>query len=359
MKTFVPEALLIAAVTLLAGCAGLQSSNGAPAAMPQRGNATGLPPLWVQRDMALAMPHYVQRPMHAGHDRSWMLPQKKKSVLIYAAGSSEVDVYDYSNGKLVGTLSDGGGYSGCVDAKGDVYIANFDEEDVVEYAHGGTKVLNTYELSGGTPIGCSVDAKGDVAVTSFDPGEVTVFARGNPKKGTTYSGACTYMWSMGYDRNGNLIGIGETSSGTRCYAGLLTGGTSITSLSFSGTIDFADGTMWDGKYIALGDQEAGGTFDTGAYPSTLNGSTLSPIGSEVVFTDTCYNDYTDIINPFIVGKKNTPINDSQGKVVVGTNSWCPDGGGYGIKFWHYPQGGKPFKTYSQDSGTVLAVSIGT
>jgi hypothetical protein len=40
--------------------------------------------------------------------------------------------------------------------------------------------------------------------------------------------------------------------------------------------------------------------------------------------------------------------------------WCLDGGtGNGITFWHYPQGGKPFKTYSKDSGTVLAVSIGT
>ncbi len=356
------KTLVFAAVALLAGCAGLQSSNGAPGAAPQPGYAAGFPPLWVQRDMALAMPHYAQRPMHAGHGRSRMLPQKKKSVLIYAAGSSEVDVYDYLNGKLVGTLSGfDGPYAGCVDAKGDVYITNFDGGNVVEYAHGGTKILNTYN-SGGTPIGCSVDSKGDVAVTSFDPGEVTVFAGGNPKKGTTYSGACTYLWSLGYDNRGNLIGVGETSSGGRCYAGLLSGGKSLSSLSFSGTIDFANGTMWDGKYIALGDQEAGGTFDTGAYPSTLNGSTLSPVGSEVVFTDTCYNSYTDIVNPFIVGKKNTPINDRQGKVVVGTNTWCADGGsgnGGGIKFWHYPQGGKPFKSYSQDSGTVLAVSIGT
>jgi len=310
--------------------------------------------------MALMTPHYEPQTVHTDHGSSWMLPQKKKSVLIYVGASSEVDVYDYSTGKLVGTLADAGGSFGCVDAKGDVYIGEFDGQDVVEYAHGGTKALNTYELSGGTLIGCSVDSKGDLGVTSFDPGAVTVFARGNPKKGTNYSGACTYVWAMGYDHSGNLIGVGETSSGGRCYAGLLSGAKSISSLSFSGTIDFPGGTMWDGKYIALGDQEAGGTYDTGAYPSTLSGSTLSPVGSEVTFTDTCYNDYTDIVNPFIVGKKNTPINDSQGKVVVGTNLWCPDGGASpGIEFWHYPQGGKPFKNYSQDSGTVLTVSIGT
>jgi hypothetical protein len=118
--------------------------------------------------------------------------------------------------------------------------------------------------------------------------------------------------------------------------------------------------MWDGKYIALGDQEAGGTFSTGLYRATLKGSTLSPVGSEVTLTDTCSNEYVDIISPFIVGKKNTPVNDQQGKVVIGTNQWttqgkqsCP----HGIEFWHYPQGGNPFK--GEASGTVLAVSIGT
>lgn len=291
-----------------------------------------------------------------------MLPQKKKSVLIYATASSGVAVYDYSNGKLVGTLTGfDGPYGGCVDAKGDVYITNFDGGNVVEYAHGGTKVLNAYD-SGGTPIGCAVDSKGDVAVTSFDPGEAVVFAGGDPSEGTTYSDAdCTYIWQMGYDHSGNLIGVGESSSGGRAYCALLSGAKSMSTLSFSGTIDFAGGTMWDGKHIALGDQEAGGTFETGIYPSTLKGSSLSPVGSEVTLTDTCYNGYTDIASPFIVGKKNTPVNDRQGKVVVGTNLWCADGGAGnpGIEFWHYPQGGKPFKALSQASGTVLAVSIGT
>jgi hypothetical protein len=353
--------LLFAVAALLVGCSGLQPSTGAPGAPPLSGKATGLTPLGVQREMALTMAHYVQRSVHPSDGRSWMLPQKKKSVLIYAVGSSGVNVYDYSNGKLVGTLSDSGAYGGCVDAKGDIYIGNFDDQDVVEYAHGGTKILNTYEVSGGTPIGCSVDSKGDLAVTSFDPGEVEVFAGGNPSKGTLYSGgSCYYLWSMGYDHSGNLIGVGENEDAGREYCGLLFGGSSITTLSFSGTIDFAGGTMWDGKYIALGDQEAGGTYATGVYPSTLSGSILTPVSSEIDFTDTCYSDYTDIVNPFILGKKNTPVNDTRGTVMVGFNQWCEDGGsGGGISLWHYPAGGNPFKTYTNASGAVLGVSIGT
>ena len=330
MKRLATGCLRLGAVALFAGCAGLQPSTGAPGSVSQSGNTMGL------------MPHHVQR-------------------LAANEQTNDVSVYDYSDGKFVGKLTGfDEPYNGCVDAKGDVYIGDYAVGNTVEFAHGGTKVINTYD-SGGTPIGCSVDSKGDVAVTSFDPGEAVVFAGGNPKKGATYSGgACTYLWSMGYDHSGNLIGVGETSSGGRCYAGLLAGATSMSSLSFSGTIDFPGRTMWDGKYIALGDQDAGGTFNTGIYPSTLTGSTLSPVGSEVVFTDTCYNNYSDIENAFIVGKKNTPVNDQQGKVVVGINGWCADGGsGGGIKFWHYPQGGNPFKNYSKDSGTVLAVSIGT
>jgi hypothetical protein len=354
------KGVLVAAVALLAGCAGLQSSTGAPGVVAQSGKPTGLTPLGLRREMALTPAHFVQ-PMRPSYGRSWMLPQEKggKSTLIYAQGNSNVYVYDYKNGKLVGTLTNVGGGAGCVDAKGDVYIANFDEQDVVEYAHGGTKILNTYELSGATPIGCSVDSKGDLAVTSFDPGEVEVFAGGNPSKGTLHSGtSCYYLWSMGYDHSGNLIGIGENEDAGREYCGLLSGGTSITTLSFSGTIYFAGGTMWDGKYIALGDQEAGGNYVTGVYPSKLSGSTLMPVGSEVTFTDNCDGDYNDVEDPFIVGNKNTPVNDSQGKVMVGTNLWC-EGGTQGIAFWHYPAGGNPYKTYDKDSGTVLAVSIGT
>ena len=350
--------VLLFACVAVAGCGGSALSPG------QGGTATV--PSAPMRTLSMTMAHYVPQPAHPGHGTSWMRPQKKKSVLMYAVGTGTsgggVDVYDYSNGKLVGTLTGfDEPYGGCVDAKGDVYITNYGDGTVVEYAHGGTKVINTYD-SGGTPTGCSVDSKGDLGVTSFNSG-VVVFAGGNPKKGTTYSGGpCTYLWPMGYDHSGNLIGVGETSSGGRAYCALLAGAKSLSSLSFSGTIDFAGGTMWDGKYIALGDQEAGGTFQSGAYPSTLTGSVLSPVGSEVTFTDTCYNDYTDIFPSFIVGKKNTPVNDKQGKVLVGTNLWCADGGngsGSGIKFWHYPQGGKPFKTYSQDPGPVLAVSIGT
>jgi hypothetical protein len=346
--------LLVVAVALLAGCTGLQSSTGASGGLPQSGNASV-----AMRTLSMTMAHYVQPVVHTDSGKSWMSPQEKgaKSALIYSGDdeNDDVYVYDYSGGKLVGTLTGfSGPYGMCVDAKGDVYIANFDDSNAVEYAHGGTTVLNTYEQSGSTPMGCSVDSKGDVALTSFDPGEVTVYAGGDPSKGTTYSGgSCYYLWTMGYDHSGNLIGVGENEDGGREYCGLMSGGTSITSLSTSGiTINFAGGTMWDGKYIALSDQEAGGKYETGIIEASLSGSTLTSHG-EAILTCESGGD-SDNVNPFIVGKKNTPVNDRQGKVVIGRG--CDDG----IGFWHYPQGGNPFKSYSDDTSVYgSAVSLGT
>jgi hypothetical protein len=337
---------LLFACVAVAGCGGGAMSPGLGS------NATA--PSAAMRTLAMTVARYVQPVVRTDFGKSWMLPQKKGTKALIYAGDEETNdvyVYDYSDGKLVGTLTGfDEPYGMCVDAKGDVYVANFGAGNAVEYAHGGTTVINTFD-SGGTPIGCSVDSKGDVAVTSFDPGEVTVFAGGDPSKGATYTGSCTYLWSMGYDHRGNLVGIGETSSGGRCYVGLPSGSKSMEALSFSGTIDFPGSTMWDGKYIALTDQEADGSDNTGMIEATLSGSTLKSHGEAIL---TCASGFSDAVNPFVVGKKNTPVNEQQGKVVIG--SGC-DGG---IGFWHYPKGGDQFKDYSGDTDSYgAAVSLGT
>ena len=99
------------------------------------------------RDAALTMPHFVQRPVHSDRSRSWMDPAygvkgaKKKSELLYVGDDStnDVFVYDYKSGAQVGQLTGfDGPYGMCVDAKGDVYVANFDNGTTTEYAHGGT-----------------------------------------------------------------------------------------------------------------------------------------------------------------------------------------------------------------------------
>ena len=339
---------LLAAAAFLAAC-------GGPFDSAQDDNQRA------QDARALAIPHFAQRPIHPDRGRSSMSPNATVSkALLYIGDDStnDVYVYDYRSGTPVGTLTGfDGPYGECVDAKGDIYVANFDAGNAVEYAHAGTAPVQTFS-PGGTPIGCSVDSKGDVAVTGFDPGQVTVYARGNPKKGTTYTeSSSTYFWTMGYDDKGDLVGGGETSSVTQYIFGLLAGEKKMTLLSTSGiTIDFLGGATWDGKYFALGDQEAGGTFQTGLVRATLKGTTLHYV-SETTLSDDCYNDYTDVVNPFFVGKTNTLFKGKQAKAVIGPNLWCPDGGKSKVDYWHYPGGGLPYKDLSGASSEPYGAAV--
>ncbi|MGC9992339.1 MAG: hypothetical protein ABSD52_08100 [Candidatus Cybelea sp.] len=324
----------LSTASLLAACSGGGSSSLAP-------TAGSLTPLSSQGSIALTMPHYVERPVHPDRGRSWLKPlPDAHSALLYVSDqdTNDVYVYHYPSGTAVGTLTGfDQPYGQCVDKTGDVFITNFGNGTAVEYARGGTSPITTYDTPGGEPIGCSVDAHGDVAVTNFDPGEVTVYPAGNPSDGTTYSSSsCEYLWTMGYDRHGNLVGAGENTRTAVCELAL--GESTMTTDSFTGTIYFPGGTMWDGKYIAVGDQEAGGVYQTGIYQSTLKGSTLTE-RADTVLSATCYNNYTDVVQPFIVGPKNTPLNKLQGKSVMGSNLWCADGSGSQVQCWNYPTGG--------------------
>lgn len=290
---------------------------------------------------------------------SWMSPQAKssKSILIYAAvaESKDINVYDYDSGDLVGTLTGYVADAGCADAKGNVYIASGDG-DVYEYAHGGTTPLNTY-APGGELVGCSVDAKGDLAVTATTPGILTVYKHGDPSSSQTYSNSeCEVLAAMGYDNKHDIIGAGEYDTVGICA--VLAGTRQMATLSTSGIkIKFPNGAMWDGKYIEVSDAEAGTGGQTGLIQATLSGTTLTSVG-ETVLEDNCYRGLVDVPNPFVVGAKNTPVNNRQGKVVVGSNLYCetyPT-----LEYWHYPTGGTAFKSYSLTQRiVVLAVSIGT
>jgi hypothetical protein len=301
--------------------------------------------------------------MRSGQDKSWMSPLaggESKLLYVSAFNGDDVDVYDYPSGKQVGTLTGFSSPAGqCVDTKGDVYIANATNGAVDEYAHGGKKPIKTYTTSGDA-YGCSVDKENDLAVTdflgkSYSAGSITVFSKGS-SKGVVYDDPadCYYIWPAGYDDKGNLVAIAENQASEGVtFCALLKGSKSLTTLSASGfTIYSPDSTMWDGKYIALGDQQVGGGLQSGIVEATLSGSTLTQ-RAQVVLSDDCDGDYTHVIQPFIVGRKNTPVNDRRSVAVVGGNDFCSAD----LRLWHYPNGGSPFKTFPFQSGGQ-SVSIG-
>lgn len=329
------------AVAMAAAC------SGGPALAPGAGQSAhteGLTLLSNVRDAALTMPHFRNAPVHTDRGKSFVRTPKTKPLLYVGDWSTnDVLVYDYPSGKAVGTLTGfDEPYGMCIDKNANIYITNFGTGDTFEYAFGGTAPIKTFS-TGGEPIGCSVSATGDVAITSFSPGQVTVFAHGDTSSSQTYSNyACAYQWPMGYDAKDNLVGVGESSSISICA--LLHGSSSETTLTPSGiTIGFPGGTTWDGKYIALGDQQAGGAYITGMWPSTISGSTITAAGSEITFTDDCYSDDTDVVDPFVTGKKSniTPNIKVRANTMIGPNLWCLYPGAPKVNSWAYPAGGPP------------------
>ena len=189
-------ALSISAVaTLLAACGESKPPIGVPGTLPQN------------RVIAA----------HAIRNGSWMLPDAKRGALLYVTGGcGGTCVLSYPRGKLVGQLNVGGGDNGgiCTDAHSNVYISS--STSVVEYAHGGTSPIATFNLPGTGAAGCSVDpTTGNLAVDfagSHD--NIAIFLPGSDSP-NVYESNVADGFSCAYDNQGNLFagGINGQASG--------------------------------------------------------------------------------------------------------------------------------------------------
>jgi hypothetical protein len=348
-------------VLALGACSAQTDSNGALTGVAPSGGETGFTSLSALRVAALTTPRFVPGAVQPDRRKSWMTAdaKAKSGPLLYVGDwrTEDVDVFSGWPQKptQVGTLTGFSlPYGMCVDTKGDVFVANFGTYTTFEYARGGTSPINTYTTSD-YPIGCSVSAKGDVAITDYEGdntgGEVCIFPHG--KSGgrcvENNNTACYYLWPFGYDPNGNLIGEGEYSTIHVCE--IPAGGSQMIALKHKGVkILFAGSTSWDGKYIALGDQEAGGYQETGIWDVTLSGTALTPVAKEYEFTDDCYESQADVVVPFFTAKQNiTPATKAQATGMLGADDACYDNTGTPkVAQWAYPPGGLP--GYGMTSG---------
>ena len=288
----------LAAVALLAGCAG-GSLHSLPAAPASSSAARSLAP-----------------------GASWMDPSAKKSALLYASDSSAdlVKVFSYPRGKLVGTLTGFQTPQGmCVDKAGNVFITNSGAAQILKYAHGGTAPIATIADPGEHPIGCAISpVNGDLAATnifddSYTDGSLSVYrrARGKPKNYTDPQMIADYF--CGYDASGNLFVDGtRPATFAFVFAELPKGGKSLQNVTLNQTIGGPGGVQWDGKYVAIADQEA-----PVIYQFTVTGST----GTEAGQTQT--QGSSDVVQFFI-----------EGKTVVGPNATSGQ-----VMYWPYPAGG--------------------
>ncbi len=83
-----------------------------------------------------------------------MSPQAASEDLLYVSDSDgHVDVFSYPDGKQVGVLKGFSSPAGlCSDSKGDVYVVNTNLLNILEYKHGGKKVIATLNDFGHYPV---------------------------------------------------------------------------------------------------------------------------------------------------------------------------------------------------------------
>ncbi len=271
-------ALLFAA----AGCAGVQSPIATPGAPS---NAETVPA--------------------AKRGTSWMAPEAQESgSLLYVSnwGTTDVTVYTYANGGglvLVGRLTGFSLPGGlCTDSSGNVWIPDAGGRRIFEYAHGGTKPIQTIQLSTGYPYACAVDsATGNVAVSSAHPngkyqayGVVDVFSKGSrrPARYSTLHGFKN-VYFVAYDDASNLYADGSPCIVRGCYYRqegppglykLSSGGSAFKRLTLRGTkLQEPAAVNWVKPTLLVGDRNFEEQGTSGAFKVFVSGSKATVVGT--------------------------------------------------------------------------------
>jgi len=264
---------------------------------------------------------------------------QKKLLYISDWATDDVYVYTYPNFVLQGQLTGfSKPYGQCVDADGNVWIANYGGSTIVEYAHGVSTPTATLTTDG-SPIGCAVSKTGNLAVADFStpsgPGNIEVFTNETGTPAEYSNASCDNLWPPGYDNKGNLWVFGTGSSTNLCE--LPNQGTALAPVAFAQKINAPGSIMWDGKYMAITDRAYKETQSTGIYQAQVSTAGLTVVSSTPL-RDTCLGRFDLTPQPFVVGSQDTPLTKKEGTVVVGGNWLCANR----FALWAYPwPGGAP------------------
>jgi hypothetical protein len=302
--------------TMIAGCGGSQPPIGAPGAIPQTS--------------ALAT--------HGARGKSWMLRNANAGDLLYVADyGAGVIVYSYgpSGIRYVGYLSSPQNAEGeCVDKTQNIFITDSNDE-ILEYAHGGTSPIAVLNDPYATPLSCSVDRiTGNLAVAGapFLRGSsgVAIYkhARGKP----TFYADAGFGGECGYDDKGNLFIDGAVYSGRLNFAELAKGKSTFTNIALNQSFHAAGGIQWDGKHLAVGD-----LYEAVVYQFDISGSSGTEVGSTLL-------DGAGTVGQFFV----------DGDRVIAPSTF-EDGSGF-VSIYDYPAGGAAKKTRDVDSPQGVVVS---
>jgi hypothetical protein len=253
---------------------------------------------------------------------------------LYVSDSYQSYVYTfyYPEGNRLDILTQGisSPQGECVDKHGNVWVANMASSNVAAFAPDAKKPKKMLNDPDTEPAGCAIDqTSGDLAVTSLDDpsgqGSVAVYfhAQGAP---TQYTDPTIYrVFFCAYDDKGNLFVDGLTRTGFG-LAELRKGSDQLIDLAVSHPIYFPGGVQWDGKYLAIGDQDTNDVyqFNIEGGKATLQGTTRMKDAGDVV--------------QFWLFRKDPKARASR---LIG-----PDPYNHDVEVYAYPGGGKPTEVYA-------------
>ncbi|HET6277091.1 MAG TPA: hypothetical protein VFE16_14275 [Candidatus Cybelea sp.] len=247
----------ITAVAILAGCNGAAVQSASPGLTAAYTKA--------QRKTSSGMLLYVSRPT-------------ENAVSFYAYSPGSI-------GREEGTIGSGldEPQGLCSDKHGNVWVANTNGEQVLEYAHGRTVVKKTLTTPKLYPAGCAVSPTGDLAVSSIcsysscrGAGNVLIFhnATGNPQYYTCSSLYDYYF--LAYDNQGDLYvdGLTSISNSRFAFCELPSGSGTMSPVSLNVAPLFPGSVQTQGKYVWIGDQDHRGHF---VYKYKIAGSSATKV----------------------------------------------------------------------------------
>ncbi|MGC1381730.1 MAG: hypothetical protein WA814_11990 [Candidatus Baltobacteraceae bacterium] len=279
--------------------------------------------------------------------------------LLYVAntGQGVVNVYRYWQRDLVGILTDATEPRGeCVDASGDVYVADYRGEKIVEYAHGGKKKMRLLDDSPYEPEGCAVNVRtGDLAVANYDKypsgrGNLAVYRHASGKP--LYFSSPLYRYqACAYDSKGNLLttdGEYDSSGYGSDFAWLAKNGVKLVPITvrggssrygnFNGVVDI----VWDGKYFVL---------SASYYGENLTRVRVQDGRGKAIGT-TYVNGENGYLGDFAF-YSSTPGGQAT-QVVASFSDYRSDSE---VGYWKYPAGGSPIATITEGLDYPYGVAV--
>ncbi|HEY2476919.1 MAG TPA: hypothetical protein VGI19_19210 [Candidatus Cybelea sp.] len=283
-------------------------------------------------------------------------PAWKRATSLFISGDVEwVDVLTYPQGKVVGGFGNLAPKGLCADSTGDVFVTNGGNADILIFGRGDLGPPTVLKDPGFYADECAVDpttgnlAVANAATLESKAGSVAVYTSFPSGTRTLYTIPKFYWYYYcAYDDKGNLF-VDGTNNVAPYYpvtlAELAKGSSRFTLIKVHKKLTSPGSMQWDGKYMALGDPDAGKL-----YRLQINGSRATIVSS------TKFPGHKPLGQFWLTPV--TALGKYRGKLLISQE--CCGGSNYRLGYWKYPAGGRPIKSISGFSGIYgVALSVGT